>query len=65
MISVLPSNATPLMFLVAANLEAVLALPVKAPVNPVEETDVNPVTEVTVPPKVIVVLPRVVVLVAN
>jgi hypothetical protein len=64
-ISALPSNAIPLMFLVAANFVAVLALPVKAPVNPVEVTEVNPVTEVTVPPKVIVVLPKVVVLFIN
>lgn len=63
--SALPSNATPLMFLVAANLVAVLALPVSVPVNPVDVTDVNPATEVTVPPKVIVVLPNVVVLFAN
>ena len=64
-ISALPSNATPLMFLVAANFVAVLALPVNAPVNPVEVTEVNPVTEVTVPPRVIVVLPKVVELFAN
>ncbi len=64
-ISALPSNATPFMFLVAANFVAVLAFPVKDPVNPVEVTEVNPVTEVTVPPKVIVVLPNVVELFAN
>lgn len=53
------------MFLVAANLVAVLALPVNAPVNPVEVTDSKPITEVTVPPKVIVVDPRIVELFAN
>ena len=38
-----PSNGTPLMFLAVANAVAVLAFPVKAPVNPVEVTEVNPV----------------------
>jgi hypothetical protein len=64
-ISALPSNATPLMFLVAANFVAVLALPVRAPVNPVEVTELKPVTDVMVPPKVIVVLPNTVELFAN
>ena len=64
-ISALPSNAIPLIFFVDANLVAVLALPVNAPVNPVEETEVKPVTEVTVPPNVIVVDPRVVILFAS
>lgn len=64
-ISALPSNETPLIFFVAANLVAVLALPVNAPVKLVADKDVKPVTLVTVPPKVIVVDPNVVVLVAN
>ena len=64
-ISALPSNATPLIFFVAANLVAVLALPVKAPVNPADVTELNPVTDVTVPPKVNVVDPKVVVLFTN
>ena len=34
-ISALPSNATPLIFFVAANFVAVEALPVKGPLNPV------------------------------
>ncbi len=43
-ISALPSNATPEIFLGVASVVAVVALPVRAPVNPVEETEVNPVT---------------------
>jgi hypothetical protein len=64
-ISALPLNAVPLIFLEVANVVAVLALPVNAPVNPVELTELNPVTEVTVPPSVIVVEPKLVVFVAN
>ena len=63
--SALPLNAVPLIFLEVANVVAVLALPVNAPVNPVELTELNPVTEVTVQPNVIVVEPKVVVLDAN
>ena len=48
-----------------ARAVAVDALPVNAPVNPVELTELNPVTEVTVPPNVIAVEPKVVVLFAN
>ena len=64
-ISALPLNAVPLIFLAVANVVAVDAFPVKAPVNPVELTEVKPVTEVTVPPNDIVVEPNVVVLLAN
>lgn len=64
-ISVLPLNAVPLIFLAVANVVAVEAFPDNAPVNPVELTEVNPITEVIVPPKVIVVEPRVIVFVAN
>ena len=60
-----PSNATPLMFFVAASFVAVLALPVKVPVKLVEVTELKPVTEVTVPPNVMVVEPKIVVLFAN
>ena len=64
-ISALPLNAVPLIFLAVANVVAVLALPVNAPVNPVELTELNPVNEVTVPPNVKVVEPNVVELDAN
>jgi len=64
-ISALPLNAVPLIFLAVANVVAVLAFPVNAPVNAVELTELNPVTEVTVPPSVIVVEPKLVVFVAN
>jgi len=63
--SALPLNGVPLIFLAVANVVAVEAFPDNAPVNPVELTELNPVTEVTVPPKVIVVLPNVVALLAN
>ena len=63
--SALPSKATPLIFLVAANFVAVLALPVKAPVNPVDVTDVNPARVVEDAPKDIAVVPIVVALFAN
>ena len=65
----LPSKATPFIFFVAANLVAVLALPVKspvtlpvtlpvkAPVNPVELTELNPAKEVVVAPNAIFVVP--------
>src|SRR5690348_12624883 len=42
-----------------AALVAVLALPVNAPVNPVEVTEVRPAIVVAVPPKAILVLPMV------
>ena len=64
-ISALPLNAVPLIFLAVANVVAVDAFPVKAPVNPVELTELKPVTEVTVPPNDINVEPNVVVLFAN
>ena len=64
-ISALPLNAVPLIFLAVANVVAVLALPVNAPVNPVELTELNPDTEVTVPPNVKVVEPNIVELFAN
>jgi hypothetical protein len=60
-----PSKLTPLIARAVASFVAVLALPVKAPVNPVEVIELKPVTEVTVPPKVSVVEPKVVVLFAN
>ena len=41
-ISALPSKATPAIFLLVANVEAVVALPVNAPVNVVAATLVNP-----------------------
>jgi len=68
-----PSNA-PLVYvrspvveivLPVARAVAVLALPVNAPVNPVDVTEANPVTEVTVPPNVMVVDPNTVELFAN
>ena len=64
-ISALPSKAIPFIFLVAANFVAVLALPVKAPVNPVDVTDVNPARVVEDAPKDIAVVPIVVALFAN
>ena len=48
-----------------ASAVAVLALPVKAPVNPVEVTDVKPAIVVLVLPKLILVEPRVIALFAN
>ena len=63
--SALPSNAIPLIFLDEVNLSAVLAVPDKVPVKLVAAKEVNPVTEVTVPPRVIVVEPKVVELLAN
>ena len=57
-----PSNATPLMFTVDASLVAVEALPVSAPVNPVEVTDVKPARVVDEAPSAIAVVPIVVVL---
>ena len=42
-----------------ASAVAVLALPVNAPVNPVDVIEAKPVTEVTVSPNVIVVDPNV------
>ena len=41
-ISALPSKATPAIFLLVANVVAVVALPVKAPVKVVAATEVNP-----------------------
>ena len=52
-----PSKLTPLIVVAAANLVAVLALPVSAPVNPVEVTDVRPAIVVAVPPREIAVDP--------
>jgi hypothetical protein len=43
----LPSNATPLIFFVAANFVAVLAFPVNGPVNPVALIVPLVTTEVT------------------
>ena len=48
-----------------ASAVAVLALPVKAPVNPVEVTEVNPAIVVLVLPKLILVEPNVIALFAN
>ena len=48
-----------------ASAVAVLALPVKAPVNPVEVTEVKPAIVVFVLPKLILVEPRVMALFAN
>ena len=48
-----------------ASAVAVLALPVKAPVNPVEVTDVKPAIVVLVLPKLILVEPKVIELFAN
>ena len=48
-----------------ASAVAVLALPVKAPVNPVEVTEVKPAIVVFVLPKLILVEPNVIALFAN
>jgi hypothetical protein len=64
-IAALPLNATPLIFLDVANVVAVEALPVNAPVNPVDDTDDSPVSDVSVPPKLNRVEPKVVELLAN
>ena len=48
-----------------ASAVAVLALPVKAPVNPVEVTDVKPAIVVLVLPKLILVEPKVMALFAS
>lgn len=54
-----PSNATPLIFLVAANLVAVEALPVSPPTKVVEVTDVRPARVVDDAPNEIAVVPTV------
>ena len=48
-----------------ASAVAVLAFPVKSPVNPAEVTDVKPAIVVLVLPKLILVEPRVIALFAN
>ena len=58
--SVLPSNATPLIFLVAVSLLAVLAVPDKVPTKLVEVTELNPATDVKVPPAARLVEPNVI-----
>ena len=58
-ISALPSKATPLMFFVAANFVAVLALPVNAPVKFVAVTVLNPANADVVAPKAMFVVPSV------
>jgi len=58
-ISAEPSKATPLMFLVAANLVAVEALPVSPPTNVVEVTEVRPASVVDDAPSEIAVEPTV------
>ena len=58
-ISAEPSKATPLMFLVAANLVAVDALPVNAPTKVVEVTDESPARVVALAPRLISVVPTV------
>ena len=54
-----PSKATPLMFFVAANFVAVEALPVRAPVNEVDDTDDRPEIVVAELPNEIAVVPMV------
>jgi hypothetical protein len=58
-ISALPSNATPLIFFVAASFVAVLALPVKAPVKFVAVTVLSPANADVVAPKAMFVVPSV------
>ena len=57
-----PLNEVPLIVLAVANVVAVDALPVNAPVNPVDVTEVKPAMVVAVPPNVIAVEPIVTVL---
>ena len=64
-ISALPSNATPLIFLVAANFVAVAALPVNEPVKFVDVTVLKPAKVVEVAPNAILVVPIVNELLAN
>ena len=56
-------NEVPLIVLAVANVVAVDALPVNAPVNPVEDTDDKPANVVEEPPNAIAVVPTVTVFV--
>jgi hypothetical protein len=60
-----PSKFIPLIALGVANVVAVLALPVSAPVNEVDATDVNPARVVDEPPRLIAVVPIVRLLLVN
>jgi hypothetical protein len=62
-ISAEPLNEVPLIVLAVCRVVAVDALPVNAPVNPVEDTEVKPAIVVAVPPNVIAVEPIVIVFV--
>ena len=64
-IFVLPSKETPLIVTGVANLVVVLALPVKDPVNTVDDTELNPAMVVAVEPNAIAVDPIVIELFAN
>ena len=54
-----PSNATPLILRGVKSFVAVSALPVSAPVNPVDVTDVRPASIVDDDPRAIAVVPTV------
>ena len=60
-----PSKFTPLIARGVAKVLAVLAFPVNAPVNDVEETEVNPDNVVEVAPKAMLVVPIVRLLLVN
>ena len=60
-----PSNEVPLIVLAVASVVAVDALPVKAPVNPVEVTEVKPAIVVEVAPNAVDVEPIVIELLVN
>lgn len=64
-IDCVPSKVFPYILLPVCNAEAVVALPVNAPINPVDVTEFNPVTLVYVPPNDIVVEPKLIILLAN
>ena len=59
-ISADPLNEVPLIVLAVAKVVAVEALPVKAPVNPVDVTDVKPAIVVLLAPNAVEVLPIVI-----
>ena len=64
-ISLVPLNETPFIFLAVVNLFALLAVPDKVPTKVVDVTELNPVTEVYVPPNAMAVEPSVVELFAS
>jgi hypothetical protein len=58
-----PLNEVPFIVLAVCKVVAVDALPVNAPVNPVEDTEVKPAKVVEVPPNAVDVEPIVIVFV--